>query len=160
MDPGRLHELRLAAGERLGVGLPGGHENLRGSERNLARVERLLRVRHLLQAPRRPQLGLGLAPADLERRREPRRRRQVAVAAVDASALDLGQVTQALGLEQLGGALQLREVLFQHRVGLVRDIAVAERVDVRLKSTHESTRSRGYDILRNHCSARRFNTRR
>jgi hypothetical protein len=58
----------------------------------------------------------------------------VAVSLVDAPALDLREVTEAFRLYEFRRALQLREVLLQHRIGLFRDIPDAERIDGRPKS--------------------------
>ena len=80
MDPGGFDELGLAPLERRGVGVPGRHEHPHRRHRELARVERLAGLGHLLEGPGDAHVLPGGSPCHLERGGEPRRRRQVAVA--------------------------------------------------------------------------------
>jgi hypothetical protein len=56
---------------------------------------------------------------------------------MNAAALDLGQTSQPLRLQQFAGALQFGEVLLQHGVGLRREILRTQFVDGRAKFPHD-----------------------
>ena len=136
MDPCGLHELGLGTGERLGVGLPGPDQHAERRHRQVAVVQGTSGDRHLLEPPCCPKILAGGSPRDLERAREPRRRRQMAVALEQAASLDLAQASKPLGLELLDGSVKLCEDLLDASVGQLRQRLGAKCLDLAPELAH------------------------
>ena len=117
VHPGGLDQERLGPLERFRVRASGGHQRSYGRHRDLAGLQGTAGHPHRRQPPCHADLLARGAPGHPVGAHEPRRGRGVSVVGVQAPAVDLGQAPQALGLQLLGRALQLGEVLLDPGVG-------------------------------------------
>ncbi len=96
--------------------LTGSHQDPGTRHRQAPVLHRRSRGGHRGKPPRHPDLVAGTAPAQAAAVHEPGGDRQVPVVGEGAPTLDLAHPAQALELEQLGGTLQLHQVLLDPRV--------------------------------------------
>jgi hypothetical protein len=116
VDLGSLDEQILGSRERRRIGASRLREHLGGRHRYVARLERLMRARHVAERPGRANALACLTPAHPLRRGKPSRRRQVPIPSVGPSALDLGQPPQTLDLECFDRPMELPEVVLHASV--------------------------------------------
>jgi hypothetical protein len=159
MDPGGLDEHRLGILERRGVDLARGGQHSSRRHRHIASVDCRASMRHGFQGARHPD-GISCGtPRQSEPVDQPRRRRQVPVPLDEVPALHLGEAPESLDVDQLGGSLELCEVVLDPRVRQLLEHLRAEGLDRGAQLAHNgrshslehmlaryvAVRARGYD---------------